>query len=330
MGGPQDFVTYSPPFIDVLGDTPRLVKVVDTDAHEGPVWSAAEDALYFTSLPLRPQPAAGPMVAIRRLALAGERFPVDPAGITTVVADANAANGMALDARGRLVVCEQGGPTSAAAISLIDPVDGSRTPVIDAWHLEPLGSPNDVVVRSDGTIWFTDPSYGHLQGFRPPPTVADQVYRYDPVTKRLAPVADSFDKPNGLAFSPDERTLYVTDSGANQEAGSYYADRPHHVVAFEVSDGRHLGPGRGFAVVSPGVPDGITVDGAGRLYVSSASGVQVYAPDGTHLGLIALPGAVNFTFGGLHRNVLYITTDDAIWAAVLCANGLRPQAVVRP
>ncbi len=330
MSEPPDFVTYDPAFADVSGETPQLVKVVDTDAHEGPVWSAAEGALYFTSLPVQPDPAAAPVVAIRRLSLDGARYPVDPARVTTVVADANAANGMALDARGRLVVCEQGGPTSDAAISVVDPADGSRTTVVDAWHLEPLNSPNDVVVRSDGTIWFTDPSYGHLHGFRPQPTVADQVYRYDPVTGRVCKAADGFDKPNGLAFSPDERTLYVTDSGANQEPGSYHIGRPHHVIAFDVRAGRHLGAGRIFAVVSPGFPDGIKVDGAGRVYVSSASGVQVYAADGTRLGEIALPGAVNFTFGGPQWNVLFITTDDAIWAAVLRATGQRPPAVTHP
>ncbi len=330
MSETPGFVTYDPAFADVLGETPRLVKVVDTDAHEGPVWSSAEDALYFTSLPVRPDQAAAPVVAIRRLALDGTSFPVDQAHVTTIVADANAANGMALDGRGRLVVCEQGGPTSAAAVSLVDPADGSRTTAVDAWHLKPLSSPNDVVVRSDGTIWFTDPSYGHLQGFRPEPATADQVYRYDPVTGRVCKVADGFDKPNGLAFSPDERTLYVTDSGANQEQGSYHIGRPHHVIAFDVRHGRHLGPGRIFAVVSPGTPDGIKVDSAGRVYVSSASGVQVYAADGARLGEIALPGAVNFTFGGPRWNVLYITTDDAIWAAVLRADGQRPPAATRP
>lgn len=321
MTPPPGFVTYDPAFSDVIGLRPELVKVVEVDAHEGPVYSPAADALWFTSLPVRVEGRNAPVVDIRRLDLDGTRFPVDPSRIRTVLPDANAANGMALDAHGRLVVCEQGGPSEPATISLIDTADGSRSVAVDAWHLEPLNSPNDVVVKSDGTIWFTDPSYGALQGFRPPPTVGDHVYRHDPATGRVCKVADTFDKPNGLAFSPDEGTLYVTDSGANQEPGSYYLGRPHHVVAFDVRDGRHLGPSRVFAVVSPGFPDGIKVDSDGRVYVSSASGVQVYAADGTRLGEIALPGAVNFTFGGPAANVLYITTDDAIWAAVLSAKG---------
>jgi gluconolactonase len=174
-----------------------------------------------------------------------------------------------------------------------------------------------VVVKTEGTIWFTDPSYGFLQGFRPEPEVGDFVYRYDPASGRLAVVADSFVKPNGIAFSPHEQTLYVTDSGANQEPGSFHPNLPHHIMAFDVRDGRHLGPGRLFAVVTPGFPDGLKVDRMGRVFSSSFSGVQVFNPTGDLIGEINLPGAVNFTFGGRRRNVLYITTDTAVWAAVL-------------
>ena len=147
------------------------------------------------------------------------------------------------------------------------------------------------------------------------------MYRFDPRSGRLSVVADGLDKPNGLAFSPDERTLYVTDSGANAEPGSYHVDRPHHVVAFDVLDDRHLGPDRLFAVITPGFPDGITVDQGGRVYVSASSGVQVYSRAGDLIGQISLPGTVNFTFGGPGGQVLYITTDTAVWAAVLATTG---------
>jgi len=147
------------------------------------------------------------------------------------------------------------------------------------------------------------------------------VYRFDPRSGRLSVVADSFDKPNGLAFSPDEQTLYVTDSGANAEPGSYHVGRPHHVIAFDVLNSRHLGPGRLFAVTTPGFPDGIKVDRAGRVYASASSGVQVFSQAGDLIGQIRLPGAVNFTFGGPGGQVLFITTDTAIWAAVLATAG---------
>jgi gluconolactonase len=130
-------------------------------------------------------------------------------------------------------------------------------------------------------------------------------------------VADSLDKPNGLAFSPDERILYVGDSGANQEAGSYHAGRPHHILAFDVVHGRHLVNQRLFAVVAPGYPDGLKVDRRGRVFSSAASGVLVFDRTGDLIGEIHLPGAVNFTFGGRRGNLLFITADTAIWVAVL-------------
>lgn len=272
------------------------VRVVGTNAHEGPVYVPGEHALYFTTLP---EPGERPLVDIKRLDL--------ETGETSVVRrDANAANGMALAPDGRLIVCEQ----DPAAISLVDPSSGRATVLVDSWRGSKLNSPNDVVRKSDGTAWFTDPSYGHLQGFRPQPEVGDFVYRYDPDGGRLDVVADSFDKPNGIAFSPDESVLYVADNGA-----------PHHIVAFDVRDRRRLGQPRQFAVGTPGHPDGLKVDVEGRVYASAASGIQIFDRSGDLIREIDLPGAVNFAFGGPDRDVLYVTTDDAVWAVQLDARG---------
>ncbi len=320
------FEVYDSEFAAVLGDAARLALVVETDAHEGPVYVPGEDVLYVTTLPRKvdiPAPGA-PGAYIKRLALDGLNFPVDPSRLSVVPARVNMPNGMALGRDGRLVVCEQGTRAEHARISRVDPTTGEVETVVDAWGGLRLNSPNDVVVKSDGTIWFTDPSYGFLQGFRPEPQVGDHVYRYDPGSSRLSVVADCFDKPNGLAFSPGELALYITDSGANQEPGSYHVRRPHHIVAFDVHDGSHLGPGRLFAVTTPGFPDGLKVDRAGRVYASSFSGVQVFSPAGDLIGKINLPGAVNFTFGGPGGEVLFITTDTAIWAAVLNTTAPRP------
>jgi gluconolactonase len=276
------------------------VKLIDVDAHEGPVYVPEEDALYFTTVP-RP----GPTVDIKRLALASMT-------ISVVRADAGAANGMALGGDGHLVVCEQ----RDGALSLVDRASGTRTLLADGFN-----SPNDVVVRSDGTIWFTDPSYGWLQGFRPRPRLRDGVRRYDPATGAATTVADSLDKPNGLCFSPDESILYVTDSGANHEPGSFDPRRPHHVKAFDVRQNGELTGERSFAEVAPGFPDGIKVDSEGRVYASSFSGVQVFDPDGVWIDEIKLPGAVNFCFGGPDRDVLFITADTAIYAAHPQAKG---------
>jgi gluconolactonase len=316
------FEVYDSEFEVVLGRYARLALVAETDAHEGPVYIPGEDALYFTTVPRTPSiPAGAPRAAIKRLALDGLSTPVDPSRLSTVPAPVHMPNGMTLGHDGRLVVCEQGTRSAAARISRVDPRTGRVDTLVDNWGGLRLNSPNDVVVRRDGTIWFTDPSYGYLQGFRPEPQVGDHVYRFDPRSGRLSVVADGLDKPNGLAFSPDEQTLYVTDSGANAEPGSYHVGRPHHILAFDVLDGRHLGPGRLFAVTTPGFPDGLKVDRAGRVYASALSGVQVFSQAGDLIGQISLPGAVNFTFGGPGGQVLLITTDTAVWAAVLATAG---------
>jgi gluconolactonase len=317
------FEVYDTEFEDVLGRHARLALVAETDAHEGPVYVPGEDALYFTTVPRAPAlPAPGmPQAAIKRLSLYGLSLPVDPSRLSTLRVPVHMPNGMTLGRDGRLVVCEQGTRSAPARISRVDPLTGRVDTLVDNWDGLSLNSPNDVVVRRDGTIWFTDPSYGYLQRFRPEPQAGDYVYRFDPRSGRLSVVADSLDKPNGLAFSPDEQILYVTDSGANTEPGSYHVGRPHHVIAFDVLDGRHLGPGRLFAVTTPGFPDGIKVDRAGRVYASSSSGVQVFSQAGDLIGQISLPGTVNFTFGGPGGQVLFITTDTAVWAAVLATAG---------
>jgi gluconolactonase len=277
----------------------ELACVAETDAHEGPVYVAGDEALYFTSL------ARGLRVDVRRLDLSSGE-------IETVRADANVANGMTLAPDGRLLVCEQGSLETNARIAALDPATGETETVVDRWRGLPLNSPNDIVVADDGSIWFTDPSYGFLQGFRPEPRLGDYVYRHDPASGRTDVVADSFDKPNGLAFSPDGSILYVGDSGANHELRTYDPRRPHHIVAFDVRDGRRLENARLFAVIAPGFPDGLKVDAEGRVFSSCFSGVQVFDPDGDLVGEIELSRAVNFAFG---EDTLFITTDAAIWAA---------------
>jgi gluconolactonase len=256
-------------------------KVAEVDAHEGPVYAPDENALYFTTLPVPGDD--GPRVDINRLDLNSHT-------VSVVRADSGAANGMALGRDGRLVVCEQLG----GALSLVDG----------------FNSPNDVVVKSDGTIWFTDPSYGWLQGFRPRPLLRDAVRRYDPRSGAVTMVARSLDKPNGLCFSPDESVLYVTDSGAG-----------HHIKAFDVLADDSLAGERVLAEFEPMHPDGIKADADGRLYASFPGGVRILEPDGEVAGEIELAGAVNFCFGGPERDVLFITADTAIYAAQLQAKG---------
>jgi gluconolactonase len=259
-----------------------IERLAATDAHEGPVYVAAERALYFTTQ------RAGRRVDIMRLSLDDRR-------ITTVLADAGAANGMALDRDGRLLVCEQ----QPAAITRVDPVSGARETVVDGFRGRRLNSPNDVVVKSDGSIWFTDPSYAHLQGFGPVPQLGDNVYCHD---GELELAADGFEKPNGLAFSPDESVLYVGDSEACV------------IEAFEVHHGRLLANRRRFATIEQGFPDGLKTDRRGNVYTTGGPGLLVFNPAGALVREIELAGAVNFAFAGAR---LLVTTDDAIWSIPL-------------
>jgi gluconolactonase len=187
-------------FESVLGRYARLVLVTDTDAHEGPVYYVpAEDALYFTTVPQAPSgPAPGtPRAVIRRLALEGPSLPVDPSRLSTLRVPVHMPNGMSVGNYGRLVVCEQGTCSEPARISQVDPRTGRVESIVDNWGGLRLNSPNDVVVRRDGTIWFTDPCYGYLQGFRPEPQVGDYVYRFDPRSGRLSVVRSA--RTSGLA-----------------------------------------------------------------------------------------------------------------------------------
>jgi gluconolactonase len=269
----------------------RLGLVAETDAHEGPVYAADEHAVYFTT--------------VRRERVSIKSLDLDSGETFVVREDANMANGMALDRDGRLVVCEQGTLTEPARITRLDRRTGEIETLVDSYDGLRLNSPNDVVVRSDGTIWFTDPSYGFLQGFRPRPELGDHVYRYDPDSGSLTIAAEGFDKPNGLAFSPDEIVLYVGDNGA-----------PKELIAFHLEAGSRLSGRRVFATSAGDHPDGIKVDHAGRIYASAPGGVDIFAPSGERLGQIELPGAVIFAFGP-DEEVLYITADTAIWAADL-------------
>lgn len=288
-------------------------KLVEVDTHEGPVYVEALDALFATSVPVGGQ---GSMIL---------RISLRDRTVERLDTGAVRPNGMTLDAGGRLVVCEQGDLSNDACISRIDPTTLVRDVLVDRWQGRRLNSPNDVAVDAGGAIWFTDPSYGFLQGFRPTPQLDDRVYRYDPGNGLVEPVADGFDKPNGIALAPDGSTLYVADSGADRGTGEFDSARRHQVVAYDITSANRLSGRRVFAVIERGAPDGLKVDVSGRVYVSSPAGVLVYAPDGSLVGTIDVPHAVNFCFGRYGGNdVLFITADTAVWVAACHGNG-EPQ-----
>ena len=311
------FVIYSDAFLDVLGPQPGYETVANVNAHEGPVYVRGENALYFTTVPVTTNiPSFGDRnVAIGRLDVASGQ-------VGTFVAATNMANGMTLDREGRLLICEQGSLETNARISRMDLKTKKVETVVDHWLGLSFNSPNDVVEKSDGTIWFTDPAYGSLQGFRPKPLIGDYVYRYDPADDSVTVVVDTFKKPNGLCFSPDESILYVNDSGAIEGPNAYHVDLPHHIRAFDVADNSHLVNERLFAVVTPVIPDGLKVDSEGRVYSSSGTGVQVFDTTGRILGEILAGGVANFCFGGIGNNMLFMMCDTAINIATLAAAGV--------
>ncbi len=218
-------------------------------------------------------------------------------------------NGHTLDAFGRIVACEHGG----RRISRLG-FDGRWETVVDRFDGKRLNSPNDVVVKSDGSIWFSDPSYGidsDYEGHAAKSEIgACNVYRHDPQTGETTAVVTGLDRPNGLAFSPDERILYFPDT----------SDTPA-IHAFSVAeDGRTVGKGWVFAAADVGVFDGFRLDRAGNLWASSGDGVRAYAADGTLLGRINIPGTgSNLCFGGPKRNRLYITASSSLYAVYVYA-----------
>jgi len=226
------------------------------------------------------------------------------------------ANGNTVDRQGRLVTCEHG----HRRVSRTEH-DGSTTVLTDRVDGKRLNSPNDVVVRSDGSVWFTDPTYGidsDYEGHRAPSEIgASRVYRVDSHGGACRIVADDFVQPNGLAFSPDERLLYISDTGV-----SHVHDGPRHIRVFEVGEDGALRGGRVFATCTVGAFDGFRLDDAGRVWTSAADGVHCYHPDGTLIGKVRVPEPVaNVVFGGPKRNRLFICATTALYAVLLPVNG---------
>lgn len=232
--------------------------------------------------------------------------------------DSNFANGNTRDRDGRLVTCEH----RTRRVTRTEP-DGSITVLADRYRGRRLNSPNDVVVKSDGTIWFTDPTYGigcDYEGGRAEPEQAGRhVFRLDPREGTLAVVADDFQQPNGLAFSPDESVLYIADSGGiGRESGH------RHIRAFSVGADNGLSGGEVVTEVTPHAPDGLRVDESGRLWSSAGDGVHCYTPEGHLLGKIRVPERVgNLVFGGPARNRLFICGHTSLYAIFVNTRGAQ-------
>jgi gluconolactonase len=266
---------------------------------EGPVWFADGNYLLWSDIPndriLRWIPGVG---------------------VSTFRSPAGNTNGHTRDREGRLVSCSHGNRHVERTEA-----DGTITVIASSYDGKPLNSPNDVVVKSDGTIWFTDPAYGIESDYEGHKSPQEQkgcfVYCFDPAKDRLTVVADDFDRPNGLAFSPDESLLYIADSAGGP-------DRPHHIRSFSVTSKNTLAKGKVFTDINPGIPDGFRVDTDGNVWTTAGDGVHIFTPSGVLLGKIRTPRTpANVTFGGPKRNWLFIAATDAMHLLHTNANGVQ-------
>lgn len=291
------FESLEPAFDVLTGENPVLEKHWSgAEWSEGPVFVPSLNSLVWSDIPNN-----------RML-----RFDAGSGETTVFREPSNFTNGHTLDGQGRIVSCEH----QAHRISRTEP-DGTVTMLVDRYEGKRLNSPNDLVVKSDGTIWFTDPPYGILSNRegtqRESEIGANYVYRLDPDSGDLSIASDQCDRPNGIAFSPDESILYVADTG-----------KPGQMFAFDVGqDGRSLSNFRPFATVRPGASDGFRCDVNGNIWTSAQDGVQCITPEGKLIGKILVPEqrTANCCWGGPDWNRLYIAGDTSLYSIQLAVTG---------
>jgi gluconolactonase len=273
--------------------------------HEGPCWMGDWGCLLWSDIPNH-----------RVL-----RWVEDDGHVSVFQTESGYSNGHTRDREGRLIACEH----DTRRVRRREH-DGTWTVLIDTFNGKKLNAPNDAVVANDGAIWFTDPGYGilgpyegHIAKFELP----TNVYRLDPHTGKASVVVDDFRRPNGLAFSPDEKKLYIIDTGATD--GPQY---PAHIRVFDVVDGKSLRGSKVFADFRPGFTDGLRPDTDGNMWCSwgwgglDTNGVRVHAPDGTLLAFLHTPEVIsNLCFGGTKRNRLFMTGSTSIYALYVNAVG---------
>lgn len=282
----------------VMGNAPVKQIATGFDWTEGPVWFGDANCLLFSDIPNNRIMRWNP-----------------DAGVSTYRQPSNYANGHTRDRQGRLVSCEHG----TRRVTRTE-LDGSITVIADSFQGKRLNSPNDVVVKSDGTIWFTDPHYGIMtdyEGYKSEQELPCNVYRVDPSSGSIEAVATDFNCPNGLAFSPDEGRLYIADTGR------MFSKDPQHIRVFEVDGQGKLSGGDLFHAVNPGCADGFRVDTDGNIWTSAADGVHCIHPAGHLLGKILVPELVsNVCFGGRAKHQLFITATTSVYSVILNRSGV--------
>ncbi|MBM3549602.1 MAG: SMP-30/gluconolactonase/LRE family protein [Alphaproteobacteria bacterium] len=295
----NDFEVWDKRFLPYVLGNVRLEKLHSGMRWaEGPVWFADGGYVLWSDIPNNRM-----MRWIEGVGAHVWRFP------------ANNSNGNTRDREGRLVTCEHG----ARRVTRTE-ADGSITVLADRWKGQRLNSPNDVVVKSDGSIWFTDPPYGILTDYEGNKGKSEigrcNVYRIDPRSGAVDVVIDDMVRPNGIAFDPKEEKLYVADTGnSDGEEGA------PNIRVYDVS-GKRARNGRLFVKLSPGLADGFRFDTQGNLWTSAGDGVHCYTPKGDLVGKVLVPEVVaNLCFGGPKRNRLYITATTSLYAIHIGGNG---------
>jgi gluconolactonase len=312
---PKHQAPYPDPAVEVVD--PRFAKYVINNTAverlftgarwaEGPVWFGDGGYLLFSDIPNN-----------RIL-----RWLDETREVTVFRSHSNYSNGNSRDRQGRLLTCEH----DARRVTRTE-YDGTITVLIDGFQGKKLNAPNDVVVHSDGAIWFSDPGYGimsNYEGHKAAFELPANVYRLDPKTHAATVVVGDMDKPNGLCFSPDEKLLYIADTGQPKHPGDAIPIRVYDVV-----DRAKLANGRMFVNMSPGFSDGIRCDVDGNVWSAAGwapdgfNGVHVFAPDGTLIGKIHLPEAcANLCFGGAKRNRLFMTASTSLYSLYVGTEGL--------
>jgi gluconolactonase len=301
---PAVFDVFDERFADLIVPSEPLRHLADGCLWaEGPVYMPLEPALYWSD--------------VRRNRIM--RYDEHSGAVTEHERPANFCNGHTLDRSGIIVACEQG----ERRVVRWWP-DGRREVIADRFDGKRLNSPNDVVVATDGSVWFSDPTYGidsDDEGYRAESEIgSSNVYRVDPDDGAVTAQITDMVRPNGLAFSLDETTLYVSDSGA-----SHVPDGPRHIRAYPVDPTSGVrGAGTVMATCPEGSFDGFRLDAAGRIWASGEQGVHCYLPDGTLLGTVRLPEVcANVEFGGPDRRTLFMTANSSLYALRVEATGAR-------
>ncbi|TPG58651.1 SMP-30/gluconolactonase/LRE family protein [Roseomonas nepalensis] len=296
------FEVHDPRFLGYVLPNAPLVKLGEGFAWlEGPVWFADADCLLVSDLPND---------RVLRWTESG--------GLSTFRHPSGFANGHTRDRQGRLLSCSH----RDRCVTRTE-LDGSFTVLAERYEGKRLNSPNDIVCHSDGGIWFTDPPYGintDYEGGKQASELPPALYRLDPRSGALRIMAADFAGPNGLCFSPDEKRLYVSESGPQ-----FAPDPPRHIRVFDVAgDGQSLAGGGVFHAVSPGFADGLRCDESGNVWSSAADGVHCIAPDGNLLGRIKVPFTVsNLAFGGRNRARLFLCASHTLFAIYTNVRGAQ-------